>query len=86
MIGVLIGKPNKPTGYRFVEPIKAFNRVPGSQVRLYLTTEPCIITDMNDSCHTADRSEIVSFDPRMAVARVGRFLKMPVSEIGEVAV
>lgn len=81
MTGVYVGCPAKPTGYRFVEPIPKFYDVEAAGRQYYLTPRPVIVVDRDGRCFSADRSEIVEADESRAVARVGRYFKIPVEYI-----
>ena len=77
-IGVFVGRPARPTGFRWVEPVTNIYVVPDDQVKNYLTEMPVIITDIYGRGHSADMADLVIFDTEDSVACLGGHLyKMP---------
>lgn len=72
MIGELVGKPMDPTGFYWVKQISEVRLVTGLWKTAYVTPNPCSITDMKGTVHSADLTDIVEFTPDNAVSVLGK--------------
>ncbi len=79
-LGVLVGKPAKPTGFRWVELVKEARQVLNDGY--YLCSEPFTVTDIDNRKTVVGKDELVSFDTGSAVSILGqKYYKVPEKDL-----
>jgi hypothetical protein len=74
-LGVYVGKPKEPTGFRFVQEIKDYS--PMNDGRYY-------VQELDDRMFIYDPDEVVRFDKSKSVGNIGKAYKIPEEYIYEV--